>query len=53
MAERVHNAIKTTIDDLTPAERAAVARFADLVDQRRDRATTTLNAQLDRDLGSR
>jgi hypothetical protein len=51
VAARVRAAIEATIDDLTPAERAAVARLADLVDQRRDRAGAALNAQLERDLG--
>jgi len=38
VSQRVHDAIEATVDDLTPAERVGVARFADLVDRRRDRA---------------
>ncbi|MFF7405612.1 hypothetical protein [Streptomyces murinus] len=33
MREGVRGAIETAVDDLAPAERAAVARFADLVDR--------------------
>ena len=51
VAERVHEAIEATIDDLTPSERAALARLADLVDRRRDRARAALDAHLHRDLG--
>ncbi|MYR40330.1 hypothetical protein GTX14_36820 [Streptomyces sp. SID4944] len=36
----VHDAISATINALTPAERKAVARFANLVDHQRDRAAT-------------
>ncbi|MER6023612.1 hypothetical protein [Streptomyces anulatus] len=38
VSQHVRDAIDATVDDLTPAERVAVARFADLVDLRRDRA---------------
>ncbi|MFJ8870821.1 hypothetical protein ACIRD6_34375 [Streptomyces sp. NPDC102473] len=41
VSQRVHDAIEATIDALTPTERAGVARFADLVDQRSDRAVAT------------
>ncbi|AJC62078.1 hypothetical protein GZL_p00148 (plasmid) [Streptomyces sp. 769] len=51
VAKRVREAIEATIDDLTPAERAALARLADLVDRRRDRAGAALDAQLRRELG--
>ncbi|MBB3081696.1 hypothetical protein FHS41_008254 [Streptomyces violarus] len=38
------------MDELTPAERTAVARLADLVDRRRDRAVeAALDAQIGRD----
>ncbi|MER6610807.1 hypothetical protein ABT282_34155 [Streptomyces sp. NPDC000927] len=50
-AEGVREAIEATIDDLTPVERAALARFADLVDRRRDRAGAAWDAQMDRELG--
>ncbi len=46
VAERVREAIEATIDDLTPAERAALARLADLVERRRDRAQAALDTQL-------
>ncbi|MYT97344.1 hypothetical protein [Streptomyces sp. SID8350] len=36
----VRDAIRVTIDALTPTERKAVAHFANLVDHRRDRAIT-------------
>jgi hypothetical protein len=38
VSQHVQDASDATLDDLTPAERVAVARFADLVDLRRDRA---------------
>ncbi|MFF8423119.1 hypothetical protein [Streptomyces sp. NPDC015680] len=38
VSQRVRDAIEATVDDLTPTERAGVARFADLVDRRRDQA---------------
>ncbi|WP_280922778.1 hypothetical protein [Streptomyces sp. MZ04] len=38
------------MDDLTPTERAAVARFADLVDQRQEKATAAFDAEQMRDL---
>ncbi|MGW2090356.1 hypothetical protein, partial [Streptomyces sp. NPDC001880] len=51
VSERVREAIEVTIDDLTPVERAALARFTDLVDRRRDRAGAALDAQTHRELG--
>ncbi|MFE5711968.1 hypothetical protein ACFQ7J_14265 [Streptomyces sp. NPDC056501] len=51
VAERVREAIEATMDELTPAERTAVARLADLVDRRRDEAAAALDAQHDRELG--
>ncbi|KWT63813.1 hypothetical protein ADL21_00125 [Streptomyces albus subsp. albus] len=45
VAERVREAIEATIDDLTPAERAALVRLADLVERRRDRARAALDTQ--------
>ncbi|MFE7111187.1 hypothetical protein ACFU98_32455 [Streptomyces sp. NPDC057575] len=51
MSERVREAIEVTIDDLTPVERAALARFTDLVDRRRVRAGAALYAQTRRELG--
>ncbi|WP_189807088.1 hypothetical protein [Streptomyces tanashiensis] len=51
VAERVREGIETTMDDLTPAERTAVARFADLVDRRRDEAVAAMDAETDRELG--
>ncbi|MFJ8405777.1 hypothetical protein ACIQ9K_35625 [Streptomyces microflavus] len=47
VSQHVRDAIDATLDDLTPAERVAVARFADLVDLRRDRAVA---AQRSKDL---
>ncbi|MFI7086563.1 hypothetical protein ACIBUR_23570 [Streptomyces anulatus] len=41
MSKHVRDAVDATVDDLTPAERVAVARFADLVDLRRDRPATS------------
>ncbi|WP_228924604.1 hypothetical protein [Streptomyces sp. DH7] len=38
VSQHVRDAIDATLDDLTPAERVAVARLADLVDLRLDRA---------------
>jgi hypothetical protein len=38
VSKHVRDAVDATVDDLTPAERVAAARFADLVDRRRDRA---------------
>ncbi|WP_406486576.1 hypothetical protein [Streptomyces sp. NBC_01563] len=38
VSRHVRDAIEATVDDLTPTERAGVARFADLVDRRRDQA---------------
>ncbi|MCF3106946.1 hypothetical protein IPZ58_36100 [Streptomyces roseoverticillatus] len=46
----VHAAIEATMDDLTPTDRAAVARFADLVDQRQKRAAAAFHAEQMRDL---
>ncbi|MGW2183646.1 hypothetical protein ACWCXX_37635 [Streptomyces sp. NPDC001732] len=34
VSQRLRDAIEATIDDLTPSERAGVARLADLVDRR-------------------
>ncbi|KND39774.1 hypothetical protein [Streptomyces stelliscabiei] len=48
IAARVRDAIEATMDELTPAERTAAARLADLVDRRRDRA---LEAALDAQIG--
>lgn len=39
------------MDDLTPAERTAVARLADLVDRLRDEAVAAMDAETDRELG--
>ncbi|WP_153485685.1 hypothetical protein [Streptomyces katsurahamanus] len=50
-AERVREAIEATMDDLTPAERAALARLADLVDRRRVRAGAALDAHPRGELG--
>lgn len=44
----VRDAITAAIDDLTPAERPAVARFADLVDQRMERAHTAFGEEQER-----
>ncbi|MFF2101154.1 hypothetical protein [Streptomyces sp. NPDC058202] len=46
VAERVQEAVEVSMDELTPAERTAVARFADLVDRRRDKAAAALAAHL-------
>ncbi|MEV6549189.1 hypothetical protein AB0M57_10810 [Streptomyces sp. NPDC051597] len=51
IAARVRDAIEATMDELTPAERTAVARLADLVDRRRDRAVAALHAQIGREDG--
>ncbi|MGW6744880.1 hypothetical protein ACWGDX_29790 [Streptomyces sp. NPDC055025] len=53
IAARVRDAIKATMDELTPAERTAVARLADLVERRRDRAAAALYAQIRREHGPR
>ncbi|KUF17362.1 hypothetical protein AT728_16295 [Streptomyces silvensis] len=45
MAGRIREAIEATVDELTPAERKALARVADLVDRRQARATEALAAQ--------
>lgn len=50
IAARVRDAIEATMDELTPAERTAVARLADLVEQRRDQAVAALHAQIRREL---
>ncbi|MCQ8772091.1 hypothetical protein [Streptomyces telluris] len=46
----VRAAIEATMDDLTPTERAAVSRFADLVDQRQEKATVAFRAEQMREL---
>ncbi|MEJ8654922.1 hypothetical protein WKI65_44500 [Streptomyces sp. MS1.AVA.3] len=46
----VRAAIEATVDDLTPSERAAVARFADLVDRRQEQATAAFDAEQMHDL---
>ncbi|MEU2098657.1 hypothetical protein [Streptomyces globisporus] len=51
VAERVREAIEAAMDELTPAERTAVARLADLVDQRRDEAVAARYAETYRGLG--
>lgn len=51
IAARVRDAIEATMDELTPAECTAVARLADLVDRRRDRAVAALHAQIGREHG--
>lgn len=51
IAARVRDAIEATMDELTPAERTAVARLADLVERRRDRAVAALHAQIRREHG--
>lgn len=51
IAARVRDAIEATMDELSPAERIAVARLADLVDRRRDRAVGALHAQIGRKHG--
>ncbi|WP_426368557.1 hypothetical protein [Streptomyces sp. E-08] len=51
VAEHVREAIEVAMDELTPAERTAVARLADLVDRRRDEATAALDAHIDQETG--
>uniref|UniRef100_A0AAU2A7B1 MarR family transcriptional regulator n=1 Tax=Streptomyces sp. NBC_00093 TaxID=2975649 RepID=A0AAU2A7B1_9ACTN len=50
MGDGVRAAIEATVDDLTPTERATVARFADLVDQRQAQADEAFTAEQRRDL---
>ncbi|MFE5589598.1 hypothetical protein [Streptomyces sp. NPDC056549] len=51
VAEHVREAIAVAMDELTPAERTAVARLADLADRRRDEAEAAHDAQIDQKLG--
>ncbi|MFF7555408.1 hypothetical protein ACFZA9_21265 [Streptomyces olivaceus] len=51
IAARVRDAIEATMDELTPAERTAAARLADLVHRRWDRAVAALQAQIEREHG--
>nr|BFD88566.1 hypothetical protein StreXyl84_79670 [Streptomyces sp. Xyl84] len=54
IAARVRDAIEATVDELTPAERTAVARLADLVERRRDGAVeAALDVQIGREDGLR
>lgn len=45
MRDGVRAAIETTVDDLDPAERAAVARFADLLDRHQKQADAAFEAE--------
>lgn len=45
MASGIRTAIEATVDELTPTERAAVARFADLVDRRTAQADAAFEAE--------
>ncbi|WP_405689657.1 hypothetical protein [Streptomyces sp. NBC_00057] len=50
VGDGVRAAIEATVDDLTPTERASVARFADLVDRRQAQADAAFTAEQRRDL---
>ncbi|MGW2837741.1 hypothetical protein ACWCWD_08070 [Streptomyces sp. NPDC001493] len=44
-SEGIRRGIETTVDQLSPTERAAVARFADLVDERLEEAGQRFSGQ--------